>query len=158
VQLLAKSSRPHDAVLGRIPGTTAFREAATNPGTETFPGLVIYRFDSAVVFFNADHFKTRAQAVVRTAPAPVRYLVLDAGAINQLDTTGAASLDRLCGDLQDQGVAIAVAGAKSAVRTMLQKTGLADRIGPDRMFHTLEAAVDALSEDHAITPSKGATL
>ena len=158
VQLLAKASRPHDAVLGRIPGTTAFREAATNPGTETFPGLVIYRFDSAVVFFNADHFKTRAQAVVRTAPAPVRYLVLDAGAINQLDTTGAASLDRLCGDLQDQGVAIAVAGAKSAVRTMLQKTGLADRIGPDRMFPTLEAAVDALSEDHAITPSKGATL
>jgi high affinity sulfate transporter 1 len=151
VQLLAKASRPHDAVLGRIPGTSAYREVSTHAGAETFPGLVIYRFDAALVFFNADHFKTRAKAVVQEAPAPVRYLVLDAGTINQLDTTGAASLDRLCGDLKDQGIATAVAGAKSPVRAMLQRTGLADRIGPDRMFSTVDAAVDALFEDHART-------
>ncbi len=73
VQLLINASTPHDAVLGRIPGTTDYREAAADSETETFPGLVIYRFDSGLVFFNADHFKMRAKAVVQAAP--------DAGAV-----------------------------------------------------------------------------
>jgi sulfate permease, SulP family len=63
----------------------------------------------------------------------------------QLDTTGAASLDELCVDLKDKGVVMTIADAKSPVRTMLQRTGLADRIGPDRMFPTLDSAVEALS-------------
>ncbi len=133
VQLLINASTPHDAVLGRIPGTTDYREAAAGSETETFPGLVIYRFDSGPVFFN--------------------------GTMPQLDSTGAASLDRLRGDLEDQGIAIAVADAKSPLRSMLQRTGLTDRIGPDRMFPTVDSAVEALFEGHAVSArEKGSTL
>ncbi len=89
----------------------------------------------------------------------MRYLVLDAGTMPQLDSTGAASLERLCGDLEDQGVAIVVADAKSPVRAMLGRTGLADRIGPDRMFPTVDSAVEALCEGHALAArEKGSTL
>jgi MFS superfamily sulfate permease-like transporter len=63
----------------------------------------------------------------------------------QLDTTGAASLEQVCGDLDAAGVEMAVAGAKSPVRAMLERTGLAMRIRPDRMFPTVESAVEALS-------------
>jgi high affinity sulfate transporter 1 len=145
VQLLIRASRPHDAVLGRIPGTNIFRDTSTHPEAESFPGLVIYRFDSSLVFFNADHFKARARTVVREAPAPLRYFLLDAGTMPYLDTTGAASLDQVCRDLQDKGIGMAVAAAKSPIRTMLDRTGLAERIGPDRMYPTVESAVDALS-------------
>jgi high affinity sulfate transporter 1 len=145
VQLLVRASRPHDAVLGCIPGTDDYRDAATHPEAELFPGLVIYRFDASLVFFNADHFKARVRTVVREARAPVRYLLLDAETMPYLDTTGAASLDQVCGDLEERGIALAVAAAKSPVRTMLDRTGLAGRIGPNRMFPTVASAVDALT-------------
>jgi MFS superfamily sulfate permease-like transporter len=151
VQLLIRASRPHDAVLGRIPGTNAYRDATTYPEAESFPGLVIFRFDAPLVFFNADHFKTRVRSVIRETLAPVRCFLLDAETIPYLDTTGAASLDQVYGDLKDQGIAIAIAAAKSPVRTMLDRTGLGGRIGHDRMFRTVESAVDALS---SATPEK----
>jgi len=145
VQLLVRASRPHDAVLGRIPGTSAYHDAASHPEAESFPGLIIYRFDESLVFFNADYFKARVRALVREAPAPVRYFLLDAETIPYLDTTGAACLDQVCGDLEAEGIAMAVAAAKSPVRTMLDRTGLVGRIRPDRIFPTVAAAVEALS-------------
>ena len=145
-QLLMRESWPHDAVLGRIPGTNDYFDKTTRPEAETFEGLVIYRFDASLVFFNADHFKTRATTVVRDAPAPVRVFLLDAGTMPYLDTTGAAVLDRLHGDFERDGITLAVAAAKSPVRAMLERTGLAQRIGPDRLFPTVPAAVEVLGK------------
>jgi high affinity sulfate transporter 1 len=145
VQVLARASRPHDAVLGRVPGTGAFADAKTHPEAESFPGLVIYRFDASLVFFNADHFKARVRTVVREVPAPVRYFLLDAETMPYLDTTGAASLEQVCGDLEAEGIAMAVAAAKGPIRTMLERTGLAGRFGPERMFPTVAAAAEALT-------------
>jgi len=153
VLLLMRTSHPHDAVLGRIPGTLAYGDTTTHPGAESFPGLVIYRFDASLVFYNADHFRLRVKAVVRQAAAPVHYFLLDAETIPLLDTTGAASLDQLCADLHEQGIAMAIAAPKSQVRTMLDRTGLAERIGSDRMFSTVESAVEVLS-GNAMTHTK----
>jgi MFS superfamily sulfate permease-like transporter len=153
VLLLIRTSHPHDALLGRIPGTSAFGDTTTHPAAESFPGLLIYRFDASLVFFNADHFKSRVRTVIREAKAPIRYFLIDAETIPLLDTTGAASLDQLCGDLHEQGIAMAVAAAKNQVRTMLGRTGLAERIGSDRMFPTVESAVEALL-GNAMTQTK----
>jgi len=145
VLLLIRTSHPHDALLGRIPGTLAYADTTTHPTAESVPGLLIYRYDASLVFFNADHFKSRVKAVIRDVAAPVQYFLIDAETIPLLDTTGAASLDQLCDDLHEQGIAVAVAAAKNQVRTMLDRTGLAERIGSDRMFPTVASAVEALS-------------
>jgi SulP family sulfate permease len=150
VLMVARNSRPNTAVLGRIPGTNAFLDIATHPKVETFPGLFIFRFDATLVFFNADYFRECARTAVRGAPGPIRYFLLDAETIPYLDTTGAASLGELCDNLEDEGIAIAIAAAKAPVRDMLDKTGLAARIGPDRMFHTVELAVEALLKAPAL--------
>ncbi len=144
-QLLMRESWPHDAVLGRIPGTDNYYDRTTHPEAETFPGLVIYRFDASLVFFNADNFKARVRTVVREGPAPVRVFLLDAETMPYLDTTGAAVLDQVRGDLEREGITMAIAAAKSPVRAMLDRTGLAERFGPDRLFRTVPAAVEALS-------------
>lgn len=143
-QLLVRASKPHDAVLGRIPGTNDYGDLTKYPGAEPVPGLVIYRFDASLVFFNADHFKARAKSVVGDAPAPVRDFVLDAESMPNLDTTGAAVLDDLRNDLEAAGIAMAVAAAKSPVRGMLERTGFAGRIGADRMFPSVHAAATTL--------------
>jgi high affinity sulfate transporter 1 len=145
-QLLMRTSRPHDAVLGRIPGTNEYRDRTTCPEAESFPGLVIYRFDASLVFYNADYFKTRVKTLVLEAPGPVRIFLLDAETMPLLDTTGAAILDQVCGDLERESIMMAVAGAKSPVRDMIDRTGLAKRLGPDRLFPTVPAAVEALGK------------
>jgi len=146
VQLLIRASRPHDAVLGRIPGTNVYRDTATHADAELFPGLVIYRFDSSLVFFNADHFNARVRTIVREAPAPVRFFLLDAEAMPFLDTTGAAILDQVCDDLKTEGIAMVIAAAKGPFRAMLDRTGFTGRIGPERMFLTVESAIEVLSK------------
>ena len=154
VQLLVRASRPHDAVLGRIPGTGAYRDRTTHSEAEAFPGLVIYRFDASLLFFNADHFKARVRAVVREAPGPVRYFLLDAESMPFVDTTGAAGLEEVCDELEAEGIAVGVAAAKSPVRSMLDRTGLTQRIGPGRMFPTVESAVETLSHDISLLPKE----
>ena len=74
LQLLARASYPHDAVLGRVPTTGAFHDLTTHPQGETFPGLVIYRFDASLLFFNSDHFKSRVRSIVKEAQTGVRLL------------------------------------------------------------------------------------
>jgi high affinity sulfate transporter 1 len=144
LQLLMRASRPHDAVLGRIPGTSLFAEAATHAGAEVFPGLVIYRYDSALLFFNADHFSTRVSAIIKAAPEAVRYFVLDASTMPLLDTTGAAMLEQVRADLDHAGITLMVAGAKSPVRKMLELSGLAARMGSERMFPSVAAALEVM--------------
>jgi high affinity sulfate transporter 1 len=144
-QLLVRASQPHDAVLGRIPGTNDYGDTTKYAGAESVPGLVIYRFDAALVFFNADHFKARVRSIVRNAAAPVRAFVLDAESMPHLDTTGAAVLDELRSDLERAGIAFAVAAAKNPIRAMLERTGFAERAGSGRMFSSVHAAAETLS-------------
>jgi MFS superfamily sulfate permease-like transporter len=146
MQVLIRASCPHDAVLGRIPGTHAYRDTTLNPDAETFPGVVIYRFDASLVFFNSDHFKDRVRSVIRDASTPVRFFLLDAETIPFLDTSGAACLGQMFSDLEAEGTLMAIAEAKSPVRTMLERTGLADQIGIDHMFATVASAVEYLRE------------
>lgn len=144
--LLVRASRPHDALLGRDRVTGQYQNLAGHPGAEPVPGIVLYRFDASLVFFNADHLRARARALVHEAPRPVRAFVLVAETIPFLDTTGAAALDQLCEELQAEGIVMAVAGAHRAVRHVLERSGVAERIGAQRIFPTVEVAVQSLQQ------------
>ena len=144
LQLLAKASHLHDAVLGRTPAD-GFRDIATHPDAVTFPGLLIYRFDSSLLFFNADRFKARVRELVSEAGPGLRAVVLDTETMPILDTTGAATLDELARELADRQVAFAIANARTPVRLMLRlaevRLGTADEL----LFPTVEAAVTSLA-------------
>ncbi len=147
VQLLARGSHPHDAVLGRVPGTDGYHDVGRHPAAATVPGLVLFRFDAPLLFFNADHFKARVRTVLGEAAArgEVRGFVLDAETMPGLDSTGAAILAEVGAELAGKGVVFAVAEAKEPVRDMLERTGLERQIGADRVFPTLETAVARLA-------------
>ena len=149
LQLLAKASHPHDAVLGRVPGTDGYHDIKGRPEAETIPGLVIFRFDSALLFFNSDHFKSRVRTVIKEAKTGVRCFVLDAGTMPGMDTTGAACIGEVCNELIEKGIAFAIAEAKGPLHALLDRTGLTQQIGSARLFPTLESAVEALA------PAKG---
>ena len=157
LQLLARASHPHDAVLGRVSTTGAFRDIKSHPGAEAFPGLVIYRFDASLLFFNADHFKSQVRSNVTQAQTGVRYFLLDAETMPLVDTTGAASLDELRAELDERGIVFAIAAAKAPVRAMLDRTGLTQRIGAARLFPTVESAVAAFGASRRDPPHEERT-
>jgi high affinity sulfate transporter 1 len=144
VEVLAKASHPHDALLGRVPGMNIFVNVATHPEAQTVPGLVIYRFDAALLFFNADHFKTRVRVVVAEAATKPQFVVLDAETMPLVDTTGAASLVELSEELADRDITVSVAAAKAPVRLILDRTGASERIGSERLYPTVASAVEGL--------------
>jgi MFS superfamily sulfate permease-like transporter len=144
LQLLRRASHPHDAIIGRTP-SGGYHDVTTHPDAETFPGLLIFRFDASLLFFNADHFKARiAEVLLETAPG-TRYVLLNAETMPFVDTTGAASLSDLRDRLATSGIVLAVAGARSPVRAMLELTDVREEIGPEHIFPTVDSAVAALT-------------
>jgi SulP family sulfate permease len=75
----------------------------------------------------------------------VRIFVLDAETMPYMDTTGAASLEQVCADFKARGMVVAIAAAKGPVRDMLDRTGLAEQMGANRLFASVNDAVEAFT-------------
>jgi MFS superfamily sulfate permease-like transporter len=113
--LLTVASRPHDAVLGSVEGIKGFHDIEDFPGATTIPGLILYRFDANVVFFNADYFRNRVRAAIAAAETPVEWVVVDASSINVVDITALQKIDELREELSAQGILFASAHVKRSL-------------------------------------------
>ena len=140
--LLVRSSRPTDMVLGRVEGVPGFHNVALHEGATQIPGLVLYRFNAPLIFFNAAYFKRRVLEFVAASP-DATWLVVDGAPIVNLDSTGADTLAALADELSASGKRLAIAGAHARVQGMLERSGALGRLGAGSLFPTLRAAVDA---------------
>jgi sulfate permease, SulP family len=152
IDLIARASRPHAAVLVELPGGQAFDTPAEEPVTMTRPGLVIYRFDASLYFANATLFQESIQDLVRDTVPPVRWFVLDAAAINDIDTSGARALTQAVETLQAQGVTFAISRVHASVREVLRRYGMLELIGTGQLFATNREAVAAFGHDLGKSP------
>jgi high affinity sulfate transporter 1 len=141
LKLLSRASRPHDAILGRLKGVDGFHDIAGQENVETIPGIIIYRFDASLLFFNADYFKGRVRAVVAAAKSDVRCFILDAESAILLDATAADALEDIRVELGGRGITLAIARAKGQFREMLKSTGLRERIGGAHLYPSIRSAV-----------------
>ena len=140
--LLRRIVRPHDAVLGLVPGLAGMHDVLDHDHADQVPGLLVYRYDSPL-FSNAADFVERALPAVDAAHPPVRRFVLDAEADVDVDLTAADALAELRRCLERRDVALAVAHLRTEMRQTLAPTGWLGRIGEDLLFETLPTAVDA---------------
>ncbi|MFJ1878173.1 SulP family inorganic anion transporter [Streptomyces sp. KS_5] len=145
-ELLTRVARPHDAVLGVVPGIAGMHDVDDYPTARTIPGLLVYRYDSPLFFANSEDFHRRALAAVDKQTAPVRWFVLNAEANVEVDITALDALDGLRQELTDRGIVFALARVKQDLREELQAYGLADAVGAERIFPTLPTAVAAYRE------------
>ncbi|MFI5649141.1 SulP family inorganic anion transporter [Kitasatospora sp. NPDC051705] len=143
VELLSRVARPHDAVLGLVPGVAGMHDVDDYPAARTLPGLVVYRYDSPLFFANAEDFRRRALAALAEQPGPVRWFVLNTEANVEVDITGLDSVDALRVELASRGVVFALARVKQDLRDELDAYGLSASVGADRIFPTLPTAVAA---------------
>jgi MFS superfamily sulfate permease-like transporter len=152
--LLKRVSRPPDAILGRVAGLKGFHSVDEYGDAVTHPGLVLYRFGSAIVFFNASYFKKRVLEIV-AKQSDVRWFVVDGSTINLVDSTAAEMLEALVSELYLRGVRFGLAHLRSDVRATLQRTGALAQIGADLVFPTLKSAVNTFLGAHS--PAEGGT-
>jgi high affinity sulfate transporter 1 len=145
LKLLAISSRPPDAVLGRVPGMEGFHNCKEYPEATTIPGLLLYRFDANVVFFNADYFGERILKAIAAADTPVEWVVIDASPINVFDVTALKKFDDLIEELKARGIVLALACEKRTLDKFFELKWVKARrqMTKEYRFHTLESAVDA---------------
>ncbi len=134
--------RPHDATLGRVAGRKGYHDTTRHPHAQTPDGLVIFRFDAPLFFANAQHFERRVAGLLRSHDR-VRWLVVAAEPMTDIDTTAAESLDRLLGELDARQVRLVFAELKGPVKDRLRRYGLYERLGDERFYPTLGTAVAA---------------
>jgi high affinity sulfate transporter 1 len=147
LRLIALASRPRDAVLGEVDEQSGLYGQIGEDGSTPIPGLLMFRFESAIVFFNADHFKERVRAVLSQANPKPRWFLFSAECTPGLDITGVETLEELRAELEEQGIVFAIAKPRGRFESMLKGTGVAEKIGPERIFPTIRAGVAAFRRD-----------
>ena len=145
-ELLVRVARPHDAILGLVPGLAGMHDVDDYPTAQAIPGLVMYRYDAPLFFANADDFRRRALAAAAQGPAPLRWFVLNVEANVEVDFTALEALDAVREEINRHGAVFALARVKQDLLARLQAFGLADKIGKERLFPTLPTAVQAYQQ------------
>jgi sulfate permease, SulP family len=140
--LVYRASRPHIAVLGRVPGTAdQWVDVERHPQDEPVPGVAVLRVESGLFFANAEHVRATIRQHVDD---DTRAVVIDAETMPFVDVSAARMLEELAEDLRRDGVALVIARDIGQVRDVLRRAG-AD--APLVQVHrTIEDAVDAASE------------
>jgi high affinity sulfate transporter 1 len=146
LKVLSLAARPTDAILGEMPGQDVYVDLAECPQAITVPGLIVYRFNAAPLFFNAQYFRQRVRAVVAGASVKPAWFLYSAEAANVLDFTGAEALEQVRIELAAQGITFAVARSRGLFDTMLRRSGLAASIGAGRIFPSVRSGVQAYQE------------
>ncbi|MFK1217146.1 SulP family inorganic anion transporter [Pseudomonas aeruginosa] len=142
LRLLYYTYRPSDAVLGWMRGIDGQVELAKYPQATTLPGLVIYRFDAPLLFFNADYFKQRVLAVVDGSERP-NAVLLNAEAMTNLDISGLATLHEVQQILKAQGVHLSLARVTGQTLDLLQRSSMLGEIKPPLVFSSVRSGVSA---------------
>lgn len=141
-------ARPHDGILGYVPGVAGMHDIDDYPDAKQVPGLVVYRYDSPLFFANAEDFTRRALAAVDASETPVEWFLLNAEANTEVDLSGVDALDELRRALGDRGVVFAMARVKQDMRDDLAAAGFVDKVGEELIFWTLPTAVVAYVEEY----------
>jgi SulP family sulfate permease len=147
--MLVRASRPHVAILGRIPGTAHYSDAGRHPENEPIPGVIAVRPEGSLLYVNVENVLERVLAPLAAAPAgSVRLVVCDLSAAPHLDLAATTMLRKLHATLTVQGIRLALVGVHGRARDLLRRDGLADLIGGVERTATLDAVI-ALEKDGA---------
>lgn len=142
IWLISVATRPRMPLLGREPGTQAFRELDEHPGGEVFPGVVVLRLDGGLFFATSDALEDRVREVALSTSG-ITGIVLDCGGIDFIDSQGSAKMREILELTEQAGMTLRLTRVKPAVRAVLKRDGILERLGEDKTYGNIEQAVEA---------------
>ncbi len=153
--LIRRASRPHIAVLGRIPGTRRYSDMERHRGNEPVPGVSILRPETGIVYFNANFVRESLIGRVRASPNPVHTVICDLSATPIMDLAGAEMMNRFEAELRVLGARLQIVEARATVRDRLRAEGLEARTGRLDRILSVADAVDTAAAAHSNAPGEG---
>jgi high affinity sulfate transporter 1 len=143
LNFIRRAWRPHHAVLGRADDVKGYHDVTRYPDAKRVPGLVLFRWDAPLFFANAEAFADEVREAIASSPTPVRWVVVAAEPITDLDATAADVLKELDGELAAQGIDLRFAEMKDPVKDRMKRYAVFERFGDDHFYPTIGAAVGA---------------
>ncbi|MFZ0651007.1 MAG: SulP family inorganic anion transporter [Pseudolabrys sp.] len=141
--LLARASRPHVALLGRVPGTNSYSDLARHPENEPLGSVIACRPEASLLYVNAGYVLETVMASVLKNRSKISAVVCDLSASPYLDLAGARILHTLHDELAARGIALQIVGARGRVRDLLRADGLAEKVGGLERAVSLDDAISA---------------
>ena len=141
--------RPKDRVIAIAPDSTR-RLGPVDQPVQAALGLMVYAFGAELFYANASRFTEEVMSIVEGSDPPLRWFVLDAAAIGDLDYSGADTLRQIWNELDSRGTRMVLCSVDPAVRNLLDAFAPTEQIGAANIFTTLQEAVDAYPKAVAV--------
>jgi sulfate permease, SulP family len=153
VYVIINSMQPRIVLMGRLPGRKGFYKLHRSIKTKPVEGLAICFVQGSVLFFNADFVKAKLGEVIDANLPGMRWFLMDASAITQIDTTGADVLQQIRARLNAEGIVLALAEMQSDVAALLKRAGLSAEDGTTLFFDDVEDAYEAFMASRTSHPA-----
>ena len=140
--LIYKTTKPHIAVLGNVPGTHFYRNVKRFSDVIVHKEILIVRFDAQLYFANTQFFKDKLKEFALEKGDNLRLLVIDGESLNALDSSAIYALEEIHNYFTVKGITIVFTGLKGPVRDTLVKSKLMKKIRYDHCFMSIQEAVD----------------
>jgi sulfate permease, SulP family len=142
VQLMRAASRPHVALLGRIPGTRRFSDRERHSDNELIHRVMIFRPESGLVYFNVDNVCEAILSRIRAEAMPPKLVVLDLSAAPRVDMQSAHTLASMASEITAKGIHFQAVEPRSSVRDRLRNEGVDVQLGGVNRFTTVADVID----------------
>lgn len=143
--ILFESAYPHTAVLGRLPGSTVYRNVKQYDDAEQYEGLVVCRIDAPLYFANTQYVRDKLDKYHKNgqeqSSRDVKYLIVDLSPVSHIDTSALHTLEDLSSDYKNRGITLCLSNPSRIVMQRLEQCGLVDKIGFENIFVSTHAAV-----------------
>ncbi|MEX0844762.1 MAG: solute carrier family 26 protein [Balneolaceae bacterium] len=148
VMVIYSSTKPHSTELGRLGDSRNFRNIERYKDAITDENILIYRFDSQLYFANVEYFRDSIDELIANKGDNLQLVILDASAVNSIDSTGVHALQELIKDLNEREVELYFAGTIGPVRDKLKINGITEGLSVDNFYFDVADALSAFKNDH----------
>lgn len=145
--LIYKTTKPHIAVLGNVPGTHFYRNINRFDDVIIQEEILIVRFDAQLYFANTQYFKDKLKEFALEKGPKLKLLIIDGESLNALDSSAIYALEEVHDYFTSKDITIVFTGLKGPVRDTLVKSKLMKKIRYDHCFMSIQEAVDCYQEN-----------
>lgn len=139
--IIFKTTRPHMAELGQVPGTGLYRNVERFNNLDIDPEILVVRLDARLYFANINFFKDRLWSMIQKRDK-VRLVVINAESVSDMDSTAVHAVDDVVNELRDQGIIVYFSGVIGPVRDAMSRGGIVENIGVDHFFMSVHKACE----------------
>jgi sulfate transporter 4 len=145
LMVIYESAYPHTAVLGRLPGTTVYRNVKQYPEAETFDGIVLIRIDAPIYFANTQNIRdklTKYEELAQAGKTQVKYIILELSPVSHIDSSALHILNDIIDTYKLRNIELCFSNPSVRVMERLLLGGLVEKVGRDHIFVTAHDAVN----------------